>query len=75
MIKDLPAGGISLASQSGGILGALLSRGAARGIGFAKLASTGNEIDLDIADLISFYATDDATRVISVYAEGTVVRL
>lgn len=68
--KDLPAGGISLASQSGGILGALLSRGAARGIGFSKLASTGNEIDLDIADLIAFYAEDAATRVISVYAEG-----
>lgn len=67
---DLPAGSISLASQSGGILGALLSRGAARGIGFAKLASTGNEIDLDLADLIAHYTTDADTRVISVYAEG-----
>lgn len=68
--KNLPAGGISLASQSGGILGAILSRGAARGIGFAKLASTGNEIDLDLADLIEYYTADDATRVIAVYAEG-----
>lgn len=67
---DLPPGGISLASQSGGILGALLSRGAARGIGFAKLASTGNEIDLDLADLIAHYTADADTRVISVYAEG-----
>ncbi|MGH2343128.1 acetate--CoA ligase family protein [Segnochrobactraceae bacterium EtOH-i3] len=68
--EDLPAGGISLASQSGGILGALLSRAAARGIGFAKLASTGNETDIDIADLITFYASDADTRVIAVYAEG-----
>lgn len=67
---DLPAGGISLASQSGGILGALLSRGAARGIGFAKLASTGNESDIDIADLIAFYADDPQSRVIAVYVEG-----
>lgn len=68
--EDLPAGGISLASQSGGILGALLSRAAARGIGFAKLASTGNETDIDIADLITFYAGDADTRVIAVYVEG-----
>lgn len=68
--EDLPAGGISLASQSGGILGALLSRAAARGIGLAKLASTGNEADIDIADLIAFYARDPQTRVITVYIEG-----
>lgn len=68
--EDLPAGGISVASQSGGILGALLSRGAARGIGFAKLASTGNEVDLDIADLIGALAQDPQTRVIAAYVEG-----
>ena len=69
-IDDLPVGGISVASQSGGILGALLSRGAARGIGFAKLASTGNEADLDIADLIEALALDPDTRVIAAYIEG-----
>jgi len=67
---DIPTGGISVASQSGGILGALLSRGAARGIGFCKLASTGNEADLDIADLIEAYAHDGETTVIAAYVEG-----
>lgn len=67
---DIPRGGISVASQSGGILGALLSRGAARGIGFCKLASTGNEADLEIADLIEAYAADDETTVIAAYVEG-----
>ena len=67
---DIHKGGISVASQSGGILGALLSRGAARGIGFCKLASTGNEADLDISDLIEAYAHDDATTVIAAYIEG-----
>lgn len=66
----LPVGGVSIASQSGGILGALLSRGAARGIGFAKLASTGNELDIDIADLIEYYAKDEQTRVVAAYVEG-----
>ncbi|ETW12040.1 6-carboxyhexanoate--CoA ligase [Roseivivax marinus] len=68
--EDLPVGAISVASQSGGILGALLSRGAARGIGFRRLASTGNELDLDIADLIDHYVRDPDTRVIAAYVEG-----
>ncbi|HEX5933425.1 MAG TPA: acetate--CoA ligase family protein [Pseudorhizobium sp.] len=69
-VEDLPVGGISVASQSGGILGALLSRGAARGIGFSKLASTGNEVDIDLADLIEHYAEDSETQVIAAYIEG-----
>ena len=69
-VSDLPVGGISVASQSGGILGALLSRGAARGIGFSKLATTGNEVDVDLADLIDYYADDDDTQVIVGYIEG-----
>ncbi|MBU1314757.1 MAG: acetate--CoA ligase family protein [Alphaproteobacteria bacterium] len=69
-VADLPTGGISVASQSGGILGALLSRGAARGIGFCKLATTGNEVDIDLADLIDYYADDSDTQVIAAYVEG-----
>ena len=66
----LPQGGVSLVSQSGGILGALLSRGAARGIGFAKLVATGNEADLDVADIIHYLVDDAATKVIALYLEG-----
>lgn len=68
--EGLRAGRISLISQSGGILGAVLSRGAARGIGFARLVSTGNEADLDIADLLEHLAEDPATDVIVLYLEG-----
>lgn len=39
-------------------------------MGFSKLASTGNETDIDIADLIDFYVDDAATKVITVYVEG-----
>ncbi|MFD2183315.1 acetate--CoA ligase family protein [Rhodoplanes azumiensis] len=63
-------GRVALVSQSGGILGALLSRGAARGIGFSKLVATGNEADLDVADMIDHLADDDATAVIALYIEG-----
>src|SRR6185295_7994453 len=39
----LPGGTTSIVSQSGTMLGTLLSRGAARGLGFDKLVSVGNE--------------------------------
>jgi acyl-CoA synthetase (NDP forming) len=69
-VEDLQAGRISLVSQSGGILGAVLSRGAAQGIGFAQLVATGNEADLDVADFVDVLAEDAATQVIALYIEG-----
>jgi acyl-CoA synthetase (NDP forming) len=69
-MDDFPAGSIGVVSQSGGILGALLSRAAARGIGLSKLISTSNEADLDLADFIDYLADDDATRVIALYVES-----
>jgi acyl-CoA synthetase (NDP forming) len=65
-----PAGSIAVVSQSGGILGALLSRAAARGIGLSKLVSTGNEADLELADFVEHLAGDEATRVIALYVEA-----
>lgn len=69
-MDHFPAGPIGLVSQSGGILGALLSRAAARGIGLSKLVSTSNEADLELSDFIEFLAADDATKVIALYVEA-----
>ncbi|WIW46007.1 acetate--CoA ligase family protein [Bradyrhizobium sp. 62B] len=69
-MDDFPAGGIGLISQSGGILGAMLSRAAARGVGLSKLVSTSNEADLELSDFIDFLAGDDATKVIALYIEA-----
>lgn len=44
-------GGFMLASQSGSMIGTLLSRGGARGIGFSRMIETGNEADLDVAEV------------------------
>jgi acyl-CoA synthetase (NDP forming) len=63
------AGGVAIVSQSGGILGSLLSRAAARGVGLSRLVATGNEADVEVADLVDWLADDDATRVIALYLE------
>ncbi len=65
----LPRGGTSVVSQSGTIIGTLLSRGAARGLGFAKLVSVGNETDLGVGELVDILADDADTRVILLFLE------
>jgi acetate---CoA ligase (ADP-forming) len=55
---DLPVGRIFAASHSGTMIGALLSRGKARHIGFAGLVSVGNEVDLSIGDICASTLAD-----------------
>jgi acyl-CoA synthetase (NDP forming) len=64
-----PAGTTSLVSQSGTMLGTVLSRGAARGLGFSKLVSVGNEADIGVGELVGMLAADPGTRVILLFLE------
>jgi len=68
-MENFSAGRVGVVSQSGGILGALLSRANARGIGLSKLISTSNEVDLELSDFIDYLADDPATSVIALYIE------
>ncbi len=68
-LPELPRGDIGLISQSGSMLGAILSRGAARGTGFSKLVSVGNEADISIAELIEMMVDDPQTAVIQLFIE------
>lgn len=69
-LDRLTPGRIGFVSQSGGMMGSLLTRAEARGIGFSYLVSTGNEGDLDATDYIEFMLEDAHTDVIIVYLEG-----
>jgi len=66
---ELTAGSVSLVSQSGSMMGSLLSRAAARGHGFAKTISVGNECDVSVGDIIDVLVDDEATRVILLFLE------
>ena len=48
---DMPVGRVFAASHSGSMIGALMSRGKARGIGFAGFVSVGNEVDLSLGEV------------------------
>ena len=55
---DIPAGRVFVASHSGSMIGALASRGKARGIGFAGLVSVGNEADLSVGEICAAVLDD-----------------
>ena len=68
-VAPLP-GRIACVSQSGAIAAAVLDWAAARGIGFSKLISLGDTLDVDFGDLINYLALDPQTDAIMLYVEG-----
>lgn len=65
----IKAGRLSVISQSGTMIGALLSRGAARDAGFAKLVSIGNEADLTVGEIGAMLVDDPETGTILLFIE------
>lgn len=57
---DIPPGKVFVASHSGSMIGALVSRGKARGVGFAGLVSVGSEVDLNVGDICAATLDDPA---------------
>jgi acyl-CoA synthetase (NDP forming) len=65
----LPAGRTAVVSQSGSMLGTLLSRGQARGLRFSRMVSVGNEADLGVGELAELLVADPHTDVVLLFLE------
>jgi acetate---CoA ligase (ADP-forming) len=63
-------GNVGMVSQSGAFGSHCFVLGRERGLGFTYLATTGNEVDVDVADCIAYLAYHDETKVIAAYMEG-----
>lgn len=68
-LPGLTIGSTAVVSQSGSLIGAILSHGEARDIGFSKLVSVGNELDLSVGEVGSLLLDDDATETILLFLE------
>lgn len=68
--ESLCPGGVSLVSQSGSMLGAIVTRGQERGIGFSKLVAVGNECDIATGELVDLLVDDPDTHVILLFLES-----
>src|SRR5215217_5583268 len=62
-------GGIALVSQSGAICAATVEDAIAQGIGFSKVISMGNKVDMDENDILELLSEDSETKVIVMYLE------
>jgi acetyltransferase len=63
-------GKIAFASQSGTVGAAFLDWAAAEHLGVSAFVSLGNRVDVDEAEVLSYFAADPETRVIALYLEG-----
>lgn len=72
-LSNVPKGGISLVSQSGGIchlMIPLLAR-SEKAIGFAKVIGLGNRANTDFSDILAYLSEDPETQLIMIFIEGT----
>ncbi|WP_454690124.1 acetate--CoA ligase family protein [Achromobacter aloeverae] len=67
--ESLLPGSLSMVSQSGSMMGSLLSRAAARGFGFAKSVSVGNESDVTVGEVVDALVDDPHSKVILLFLE------
>jgi acyl-CoA synthetase (NDP forming) len=68
-LPEIKPGPLGVVSQSGTILGTLISRGTARGVGFSKLVSIGNEADLSVGEVADILVDDPNTQAILLFLE------
>jgi acyl-CoA synthetase (NDP forming) len=67
--NEFPPGSIGLISQSGNLALELGMLARPYDLGFSRFASTGNQADLGLPELVASYAAHEPTELIAIYAE------
>jgi acyl-CoA synthetase (NDP forming) len=68
--KRIQSGAISFVAQSGGMVNYGIRLSSCENIGFTKLVSMGNKLDLNENDYLEFLISDPATKTIGLYLES-----
>lgn len=63
-------GALAFVTQSGALMTAMLDWANARGLGFSRFVSMGDQLEVDCGDLLEFLAEDDATDGVLLYLES-----
>jgi acetyltransferase len=64
------AGGVSVVSQSGAYGGLIFRHLGSHGLAIARFLSIGNQVDVDIAEVLAFLADDPATTLVACFVEA-----
>ncbi|MDI4642118.1 bifunctional acetate--CoA ligase family protein/GNAT family N-acetyltransferase [Rhodoblastus acidophilus] len=67
--QPVRAGDLALISQSAAVMEAIAAWGHRRQVGFSGMAALGDMADVDMDDLLDYYALDPMTRAILLYVE------
>jgi len=67
---DALPGKVALVAQSGALCTSALDWARARGVGFSKVVSLGNSVDVDVGDLLDYLGSDTDTRAVLLYLEA-----
>src|SRR4030095_4793565 len=67
---QLRDGPIGLVSQSGALMVSMFDRAGTDGIGFRYGVSVGNQVDVEICDVLDYLIDDAGTEALCVYVEG-----
>ncbi len=70
MVEQPGEGAVALVSNSGALACSLTGAAAERRIAFSHVITTGNQLDLGIAEFVRYLATCQDVRVIACYMEG-----
>jgi acetyltransferase len=63
-------GDIGFVSQSGAMCAVVIDWARGAGVGFSRIVSLGNQVDVNETEMLSSFARDPQTRVITAYIEG-----
>jgi acetyltransferase len=63
-------GNVAFASQSGALMMAMYGNFRDKDIGLSFIASTGNQVDVELSECIRYLIDDDKTKVIATFIEG-----
>jgi acetyltransferase len=69
-VRTLRPGSVGVVFQSGGTFQFWLQQASFRGLDFSYAVSSGNELDLDLADYINFLVDDEHTKIVACMVEG-----
>jgi len=70
-VRTMPGkGAIGFVSHSGAVCGGTMDWASAVGVGFSRVISLGNQVDVNMADALDSLAADPHTEVVVAYVEG-----